>query len=261
MNRLKSSNTFLIKELEVCNNKTSMNNSGRTIKGMSLNDLFKTTQQQLESIEIKLSIANYIHPIINKIDFQNNSLRNNSQTLIPLSNAIREFDIQLRISEGNSHRVLTYWLVDTYLSAIVSSVEICSIIVGNLFVLTGENQHSIRDQLNSSAPGIKISKLFRRHIQDKDNAINYLQTARNMWNKTKHSGLQNIIDVRTDALCGVTPARAYIQEDLTKLPMEERRIDIFSGKLLEEGIVFISSINDYLGYRLKRELLPLILIP
>ena len=262
MHRIDSSEARFKNNLTISINKTLRTNHKLEIRNMPLDRLNSTIEGQIWSIRLKLSCGNDILPLINQINFRHNlhNLNDPNPSPIEFSNNGDWFDIKLEVNRGQNHEVTTFWLLDNFIYSIVSSIDICSLIVGTLFDVPNKNLYpdTVRDHLNKKNQNKEISKLFRRYIPPLSNP-NYLQTGRNIWNNAKHGGLHRILKVSHDLpnLKG-THWNAYIHPaPNSKLSPDEIEIGKFCGNLLEESIQFIDSVYKHLGNRLSREKLPL----
>ena len=258
MHRIESSEAHFKKKLSDSIRRTLRTNPKIQIRGMALDSLNSTIEGQIWSIKLKLSCGSNILPLINQINFRNNLLDPNP-SLIKYSNNDDRFNIKLEANGKQNHEIATFWLLDNFIYSIVSSIDICSFIVGTLFNIPGNELYPdrVRDHLNKKNQNREISRLFRRYIPPRKDP-NHLQTGRNIWNDAKHDGLHAILKVDHN-LPDLEPHwDAYIQPGFnTKLSQDEREIGKFCVDLLEESIMFIDSVYKHLGNRLSREKLPL----
>lgn len=263
MNRILSSQLDLVNNLDISTTKTIQTNPLQMIRGKNLMDINIEIKNQIWSAKSKLIVAQNILPLINSIDFKNNSIEVNSPG-ISLFNSGANFDIELKITGIDNHTIISLWLLDTFITSVISSVDICSLMVGNLFNLPERTLYpsSIKEYFNGINSRRKISQLFNKHNPPISNPTNHLSAGRKIWGNIKHGGLQNIIEIKHPTPDMGQSWEAYIKPDFCSfLSPAERKIDIFCDDLLEEGIVFINSINTHLGNRLRSELLPLVLVP
>lgn len=263
MNRIFLSQSRLTNNLAISVGKTLRTNPSQIIRGRSLLDLNLEIKTQIWSASSKLIMAKNILPLIHKIDFRNNSIES-SPPGISLSNSVQNFDINLKIIGAENHTITSFWLIDTFITSVISSVDIYSLMVGNLFNIPGVNLYpsDVRDHFNRINSRKEISKLYAKYNPATSNPTNYLSAGRKIWGHIKHGGLQNIIEISHTAPDMGQPWEGYIKHEFNQnLSQADRKIDVFCTNLLEEGIIFISSINQHLGNRLNRELLPLTLTP
>ena len=257
MHRIESSEAHFKKKLSDSIQRTLRTNPKIQIREMALGSLNSTIIGQVRSIGIKLSGSNIL-PLINQINFRNNEI-DPDQPLIKYSNDSDIFNIKLEVNSGKNHEVTTFWLLDNFIYSIVSSIDICSFIVGTLFDILPKKElypDKVRKHLNDNNKNEKISELFREYLPPLSDP-NYLQTGRNIWNDAKHSGLHKILEEYHNML-DLGPWGARIRHEFNeKLSPDEREIGKFCDNLLEESILFINSVYDDLGHRLLRETLPL----
>jgi hypothetical protein len=230
------------------------------IREMTLDILNLAIVGQVRSIGIKLSGGSNILSLINQIDFRNN-LFDPDPLLIRYSNNGTWFNINLEVNGKQNHEIATFWLLDNFIYSIVSSIDICSFIVGTLFDVPGDELYPyiVRDHLNNINKNKKISRLFKQYILPRrSDAPNYLQTGRNIWNDAKHDGLHEILEVSHNLIDLETHLNAQIKPKFNPtLSQDEREIGKFCDNLLEESILFIDSVYAHVGNRLSRETLPL----
>lgn len=259
MNEILSSQSDLVNNLDISTNKTIQTDSSQIIRGQNLRDINLEIQNQIWSTKSKLIMAQNILPLISKIDFRYNSIEVNSPG-ISFSNSDANFEIGLKITGADNHTIMSLWLLDTFITSVISSVDICSLMVGNLFDIPGVNLYPahIRKYFNDINPRMKMSQLYNRYNPPITNPTNHLSSGRKIWGSIKHGGLQNIIEINHPTPDMGQPWNAYIKSDFyPDLPYADRKIDTFCYNLLEEGIVFINSINTHLANRLSSDLLPL----
>ena len=258
MHRIGSSEAHFKKKLSGSIQRTLRTNPKIQIRGMALGSLNSTIEGQVWSIKLKLSCGRNILPLIKRINFRHNLIDPNP-SLIKYSNNDDRFNIKLEANGKQNHEIATFWLLDNFIYSIVSSIDICSFIVGTLFNIPGNELYPdrVKDHLNKKNQNREISRLFRRYIPPRKDP-NHLQTGRNIWNDAKHDGLHAILKVDPN-LPDLEPHwDAYIQPGFnTKLSQDEREIGKFCVDLLEESIMFIDSVYKHLGNRLSREKLPL----
>jgi len=260
MHRIGRSEALFEKNLNISINKTLRMNPKLEIRKMTLDRLNLTIIGQVRSIGIKLSGGSNILPLINQINFRNN-LSDPNPSLIKYSNNGDGFNINLEINGKQNHEIAAFWLLDNFIYSIISSIDICSLIVGTLFDVQKKElyPHIVRRNLNDINENKKISKLFRKYIPTQSSgATNYLQTGRNIWNDAKHDGLHEILEVSHNLIDLETHLGAQIKSKFNpNLSQDEREIGKFCDNLLEESILFIDSVYTHLGNRLMRETLPL----
>lgn len=247
--------------LNISIQKTLIMNPKLEIRGMTLDRLNLTIAGQVRSIGIKLSGGSNILPLINQINFRNNEINSNPSS-IKYSNNSNEFNIKLEVNGKQNHETATFWLLDNFIYSIISSIDICSLIVGTLFDVPTKKKgelypDNVRDYFNNNNQNLKISRLFRKHLPPLSNP-NHLQMGRFIWNNAKHKGLHEIIKVSHNLPDLETRWDAHIKPvPNSTLSQDEREIGEFCVNLLEESILFIDSVYNHLGKRLTREKLPL----
>jgi len=259
MHRIDRSEAHFKKELRGSIQRTLRTDSKIQIKGMALDSLNSTIEGQVWSIKLKLSCGSNILPLIKQINFRHNLIDPNPP-LIKYSNSDDGFNIKLEVNGKQNHEFATFWLLDNFIYSIVSSIDICSFIVGTLFNVPNNELYpdGVRDHLNKKNQNNEISKLFTSYLPPLSNPNNHLQTGRNIWNNAKHSGLHAILKVSHNLPDLELHWDAYIQPKLSqKLSQDEREIGKFCVNLLEESIQFIDSVYEHLGKQLAGETLPL----
>jgi len=258
MHRIYRSEALFEKNLNISINKTLRTNSTLRINEMTLERLNLTIAGQVRSIRIKISYGSNILPLINQINFRNNEINSNPPS-IKYSNNSSEFNIKLEVNGKRNHEIATFWLLDNFIYSIVSSIDICSLIVGTLFDVPVNELYpdKVRGYLNNNNQNRKISRLFRKHVPPLSNP-NHLQMGRIIWNNAKHNGLHEILKVSHNSPDLETRWDAHIKPvPNSTLSQDEREIGKFCDDLLEESILFIDSVYDHLGHRLLKERLPL----
>ena len=259
MHRIYQSETIFENNLKISVNETLRMNPEIEIRGMSLERLELTIIGQVRSIGIKLSGGSNILPLINQINFRNN-LFDPNPSLIKYSNNGDGFNINLEVNGKQNHKIATFWLLDNFICSIVSSIDICSFIVGTLFDIPEKHLYpdKVRNYLNDANKNKKISRLFQKYVPPRSAPPNHLWTGRQIWNDAKHDGLHEILEVFQNAMDLETHLNAQIKPKFNPtLSQDEREIGKFCGNLLEESILFIDSVYEHLGNRLTREKLPL----
>ncbi|MHA1887953.1 MAG: hypothetical protein ACTSX0_07990 [Promethearchaeota archaeon] len=257
MHRIDHSEDCFKTNLNISIQKTLKMNPELEIRGMTLDRLNLTIAGQVRSIGIKLSGGSNILSLINQINFRNNEINSNPSS-IKYSNNSNEFNIKLEVNGKQNHETATFWLLDNFIYSIISSVDICSLIVGTLFDVPKRELYPdiVRDYLNNNQ-NRKISRLFKKHMPPLSNP-NHLQMGRIIWNNAKHDGLHEILKVSHNSPDLETRWDAHIKPvPNSTLSQDEREIGKFCDNLLEESILFIDSVYDHLGHRLLRERLPL----
>ncbi len=195
MHRIESSEAHFKKKLSDSIRRTLRTNPKIQIREMALGSLNSTIEGQIWSIKLKLSGGSNILPLINQINFRN-SLFDPNPSLIKYSNNDDRFNIKLEANGKQNHEIATFWLLDNFIYSIVSSIDICSFIVGTLFDILPKKElypDKVRKHLNDNNKNEKISELFREYLPPLSDP-NYLQTGRNIWNDAKHSGLHKILE-------------------------------------------------------------------
>jgi len=166
--------------------------------------------------------------LIKQINFRHNLIDPNPP-LIKYSNSDDGFNIKLEVNGKQNHEFATFWLLDNFIYSIVSSVDICSFIVGTLFNVPDNELYpdGVRDHLNKKNQNNEISKLFTSYLPPLSNPNNHLQTGRNIWNNAKHSGLHAILKVSHNL-----PDLELHWDGVTKF-----QIDMESGNITTVGTV------------------------